>query len=243
VTGVAVVTAMVLLLAAEQFTVVHACGEVGEHCTVHRVGYPALAALFVHSLADGLAIAFSFRSSEPLGTAVGVAVIAHKCSDGMTLSTLFLDSGHSRAKTAGLVGVLALATPLGVLMGMSTGPVGQRNGVGGSVGVGGGGIYLYQHGGHFAAHSQKPGFVVLGFDRGGRGRERVVTAPMTITVNGENKTVETGLSLAQLVAQMGLTTGRLASEVNGDVVRRADYAARILVEGDRIEIVQMIGGG
>jgi sulfur carrier protein len=66
---------------------------------------------------------------------------------------------------------------------------------------------------------------------------------MTITVNGENKTVETGLSLAQLVAQMGLTTGRLASEVNGDVVRRADYAARILVEGDRIEIVQMIGGG
>lgn len=122
VTGVAVVTAMVLLLAAEQFTVVHACGEVGEHCTVHRVGNPALAALFVHSLADGLAIAFSFRSSEPLGTAVGVAVIAHKCSDGMTLSTLFLDSGHSRPKTAGLVGLLALATPLGVMLGLSTGP-------------------------------------------------------------------------------------------------------------------------
>jgi thiamine biosynthesis protein ThiS len=49
--------------------------------------------------------------------------------------------------------------------------------------------------------------------------------------------------LGQLVAQMGLTTGRLASEVNGDVVRRADYAARVLIDGDRIEIVQMIGGG
>ncbi|MBK8871510.1 MAG: sulfur carrier protein ThiS [Elusimicrobia bacterium] len=66
---------------------------------------------------------------------------------------------------------------------------------------------------------------------------------MTITVNGETKTLESGLTLAQLVTQMGLTTGRLASEVNGDVVRRADYATRVLADGDRIEIVQMIGGG
>ncbi len=66
---------------------------------------------------------------------------------------------------------------------------------------------------------------------------------MTITVNGETKIAEAGLTLGQLVAQMGLTTGRLASEVNGDVVRRADYAARVLLDGDRIEIVQMIGGG
>jgi sulfur carrier protein len=66
---------------------------------------------------------------------------------------------------------------------------------------------------------------------------------MTIIVNGETKITEAGLTLGQLVAQMGLTTGRLASEVNGDVVRRADYAARVLIDGDRIEIVQMIGGG
>lgn len=66
---------------------------------------------------------------------------------------------------------------------------------------------------------------------------------MTLTVNGETKTVDPGLTLAQLVTQMGLTAGRLASEVNGEVVRRADYAARVLADGDRIEIVQMIGGG
>ncbi|MBL8023494.1 MAG: ZIP family metal transporter [Elusimicrobia bacterium] len=120
-TGVAVVVAFVILLAVEQFTVVHACGEVGEHCTVHRVGHGALVALFLHSLADGLAIAFSFVSSRFLGFAVASAVIAHKFSDGMTLSTLFLDSGHSHRATRNRVVVLSLATPLGVVLGMASG--------------------------------------------------------------------------------------------------------------------------
>lgn len=120
-TGVAVVAAFVTLLAVEQFTVVHACGEVGEHCTVHRVGYGALVALFLHSLADGLAIAFSFISSPVLGVAVASAVLAHKFSDGMTLSTLFLQTNHSLRKTMKLVVALSLATPLGVVLGLSAG--------------------------------------------------------------------------------------------------------------------------
>lgn len=120
-TGVAVVAAFVGLLAVEQFTVVHACGEVGEHCTIHHVGYGALVALFLHGLADGLAIAFSFVSSRYLGVAVASAVLAHKFSDGMTLSSLFIQSYHSLGKTLKLVAALSLATPLGVLIGMSTG--------------------------------------------------------------------------------------------------------------------------
>jgi zinc and cadmium transporter len=120
-TGVAVVAAFVALLAVEQFTVVHACGEVGEHCQVHHMGYGAMVALTLHSLADGLAIAFSFISSPTLGVAVASAVLAHKFSDGMTLSTLFLTSTHSLQKTLALVVVLSLATPLGVGVGMSAG--------------------------------------------------------------------------------------------------------------------------
>ncbi|MBK8574669.1 MAG: ZIP family metal transporter [Elusimicrobia bacterium] len=120
-TGIAVVAAFVALLAVEQFTVVHACGEIGAQCKVHRVGYGALVALFLHSLADGLAIAFSFISSRVLGVAVASAVLAHKFSDGMTLSTLFLNSNHSLRKTLKLVVALSLATPLGVVLGMSAG--------------------------------------------------------------------------------------------------------------------------
>jgi sulfur carrier protein len=66
---------------------------------------------------------------------------------------------------------------------------------------------------------------------------------MTITVNGEAQTVADGLTLAQLVDRLHLVAGRLASEVNGHIVRRADYATTPLAEGDAVEIVQMIGGG
>ena len=66
---------------------------------------------------------------------------------------------------------------------------------------------------------------------------------MKLTVNGEPKTVSDGLTLAQLVEELHLVPGRLACEVNGNIVRRADYAAHPLDNGDSVEIVQMIGGG
>jgi thiamine biosynthesis protein ThiS len=46
---------------------------------------------------------------------------------------------------------------------------------------------------------------------------------MTLTVNGETRTVAEGLTLAQLVEELHLVAGRLACEVNGQIVRRADY--------------------
>ncbi|HNI57846.1 MAG TPA: sulfur carrier protein ThiS, partial [Elusimicrobiota bacterium] len=55
--------------------------------------------------------------------------------------------------------------------------------------------------------------------------------------------IPTVATLADLLAHLKLAPGRLACEVNGAVVRRADYAAAALREGDQIEIVQMIGGG
>lgn len=66
---------------------------------------------------------------------------------------------------------------------------------------------------------------------------------MTLTVNGEARTVAEGLTLAQLVEELHLVAGRLACEVNGHIVRRADYGSTSLSDGDTIEIVQMIGGG
>jgi ZIP family zinc transporter len=107
--------ALVIFFAVEEFTVVHACGELMGHCAVHRLGWGALTALFLHSLTDGLAIGVAFLSSENLGALVAVAVLVHKTSDGLTLASLFRQAGHGRGRTAALTGVLALATPLGVL--------------------------------------------------------------------------------------------------------------------------------
>lgn len=66
---------------------------------------------------------------------------------------------------------------------------------------------------------------------------------MTITVNGEKRQLPDGLTLAGLLGDLRLTAGRLACEVNREIVKRADYAGTVLKEGDEVEIVQMIGGG
>lgn len=66
---------------------------------------------------------------------------------------------------------------------------------------------------------------------------------MKITVNGEPREVPAGSTVADLVRRLGLTTGRVAAEVNGTIVRRPDHAAAVLRAGDVVELVQMIGGG
>lgn len=65
----------------------------------------------------------------------------------------------------------------------------------------------------------------------------------SITVNGETRPLEPGTTVAALVTALELSGRRLAVEVNGTVVPRSTHAARKLEPGDRVEIVQAIGGG
>lgn len=66
---------------------------------------------------------------------------------------------------------------------------------------------------------------------------------MRVEVNGEAKEVEEGATLQTLVEQLALAPERLAVEHNREVVRRADWPALRLSEGDRVEIVHFVGGG
>lgn len=66
---------------------------------------------------------------------------------------------------------------------------------------------------------------------------------MNITVNGENRSMETGASLDQLLQSLGLADRRIAVEVNRDIVPRSEYGSFKLSENDTIEIVNAIGGG
>ena len=66
---------------------------------------------------------------------------------------------------------------------------------------------------------------------------------LQISLNGEAKEVGEGTTLLGLVEQLSLAPGRLALELNREVVRRADWPAVILSEGDRVEIVHFVGGG
>jgi thiamine biosynthesis protein ThiS len=66
---------------------------------------------------------------------------------------------------------------------------------------------------------------------------------MEIILNGERKQVGEGLTVAQLLQQLAVTPERVAVEVNLTVLTRAQHPTTLLQEGDRVEIVQIIGGG
>jgi sulfur carrier protein len=64
-----------------------------------------------------------------------------------------------------------------------------------------------------------------------------------VAVNGEQRQVPPGTSVADLVAMVsGQPTG-LAAAVNGEVVPRASWAATLLADGDRVEVVTAVQGG
>jgi thiamine biosynthesis protein ThiS len=69
---------------------------------------------------------------------------------------------------------------------------------------------------------------------------------MRITINGEAKELAGAggsLTVDELLAQLALPGDRVAVEINGVVVRRADRAKRAIVDGDVLEIVTLVGGG
>lgn len=66
---------------------------------------------------------------------------------------------------------------------------------------------------------------------------------MRVQVNGETREVPEGTTVRGLVELLALTDGPVAVEKNGDVIRRAQHASELLVEGDVVEIVHFVGGG
>lgn len=64
-----------------------------------------------------------------------------------------------------------------------------------------------------------------------------------VTVNGEAWDVAPGTSVQGLLLLLGLEPTKIAVERNLEIVPKSQYEATILCDGDRIEIVQFVGGG
>ncbi len=66
---------------------------------------------------------------------------------------------------------------------------------------------------------------------------------MKLHINGEDREVGSPLSLAELLDSLGMKAGRVAVELNRDIVPRERWPETGLAEGDRLEIVHFVGGG
>ena len=67
--------------------------------------------------------------------------------------------------------------------------------------------------------------------------------PVSILLNGAPRELPAGCSVAGLLAAAGYGARRVAVEVNGAIVPRSAHASHALAAGDRVEIVQALGGG
>jgi thiamine biosynthesis protein ThiS len=66
---------------------------------------------------------------------------------------------------------------------------------------------------------------------------------MKLQINGAEREFSSPMSLAALVDSLGMKAGRVAVELNRDIVPREQWATTNLAEGDRLEIVHFVGGG
>jgi thiamine biosynthesis protein ThiS len=64
-----------------------------------------------------------------------------------------------------------------------------------------------------------------------------------LTVNGNDRELADGTTVADLLAELGLDPRTLAVERNLELVPRAQHAETQLTVGDRIEVVTLVGGG
>ncbi len=66
---------------------------------------------------------------------------------------------------------------------------------------------------------------------------------MHIQVNGEPRQVREEINVTGLLQDLQLNVERVAVEINLEILDQRDFDARMLQEGDRIEIMSFIGGG
>ena len=66
---------------------------------------------------------------------------------------------------------------------------------------------------------------------------------LSVTVNGEAKTVAGPVTLQEFLEANDLVLPFMAVARNGEVLHRSEYPQVRLEDGDRLEIVRMVGGG
>jgi sulfur carrier protein len=73
--------------------------------------------------------------------------------------------------------------------------------------------------------------------------EQHCQSTVRIQVNGQEREVPQGITIAELLVTLRMNVAHVAVEVNLNVVPRAQHARHELHESDRLEVVSLVGGG
>jgi thiazole synthase len=70
-----------------------------------------------------------------------------------------------------------------------------------------------------------------------------VDQTFSVRINGEERRIAGGTSIAGLIGELGLDAKRVAVERNLEIVPRSTFANVEVEDGDQYEIVHFVGGG
>lgn len=66
---------------------------------------------------------------------------------------------------------------------------------------------------------------------------------MKIIVNGQEQVYDNRLTLAELLQKLALEDKVMAAAVNMNIVKQDQWASHILEDGDKLELLDFVGGG
>jgi sulfur carrier protein len=69
------------------------------------------------------------------------------------------------------------------------------------------------------------------------------TIDTSIMLNGEPYTLASEIAVSALLERLKMRRGRVAVEINREIVPRAMYDQTIVRAGDEVEIINFVGGG
>ena len=62
-------------------------------------------------------------------------------------------------------------------------------------------------------------------------------------INGEEKALACPTALSELLMQLGYRAELVAVELNGNIIKQADFGSTNITDADKLEIVSFVGGG
>lgn len=62
-------------------------------------------------------------------------------------------------------------------------------------------------------------------------------------INGEEKALACPTVLSELLTQLGYRAAFVAIELNGNIIKQADFGSTTITDDDKLEIVSFVGGG
>lgn len=70
-----------------------------------------------------------------------------------------------------------------------------------------------------------------------------MSTEITIKINGENQVCSNLIKLPELLEKLGINARLIAIEYNGEILHRQFWPETLIQEGDKLEIVTIVGGG